>query len=232
MILAVVMLFLLIGLTKPFRKLNAAAAEISMGHYDKRVAIRNHDEVGDFAKSFNLMADHIQRHIAELSRMTENKQRFIDNLAHETRTPITAILGYGELLKYANCSEAEKEIAIDHIISQSRRIQKMVYKLMDLANMGSENIEMRPITLTNQLPDVEAALNSRIQEKHINVRMMVQPITIYGDTELIECLLINLLDNAVNASNEGGTIEIRTYPEADGASIEIIDYGKEWIKRK
>lgn len=226
LILAVVMLFLLIGLTKPFRKLNAAAAEISMGHYDKRVAIRNHDEVGDFAKSFNLMADHIQRHIAELSRMTEYKQRFIDNLAHETRTPITAILGYGELLKYANCSEAEKEIAIDHIISQSRRIQNMVYKLMDLAYMGSENIEMRPITLTNQLPDVEAALNSRIQEKHINVRMMVQPITIYGDTELIECLLINLLDNAVNASNEGGTIEIRTYPEADGASIEIIDYGK------
>jgi signal transduction histidine kinase len=158
--------------------------------------------------------------------MTENKQRFIDNLAHETRTPITAILGYGELLKYANCSEAEKETAINHIISQSKRIQNMVYKLMDLAYMGRENIEMRPVVLTNLLRDVEAALNSRIQEKHINMHMMVQPITISGDTELIESLLINLLDNAVKASNEGGIIEIRTHPEAGGASIEIIDYGK------
>lgn len=226
LILAVVMLFLLIGLTRPFRRLNAVAAEISMGHYDKRVAIRSHDEVGDFAKSFNLMADHIQAHIAELSSMTENKQRFIDNLSHEIRTPLTAILGYGELLKYANCSEAEKETAIDHIISQSRRIQNMVYKLMDLAYMGSENIEMRSVTLTDLLPDVEVALSSRIQEKHINMRMMVQPITICGDTELLESLLINLLDNAIKASNEGGTIEIRTYPEAGGASIEIIDYGK------
>jgi signal transduction histidine kinase len=226
LILAVVMLFLLIGLTKPFRRLNAVAAEISMGHYDKRVTIKSHDEIGDFAKSFNLMADHIQGHIAELSGMTENKQRFIDNLAHETRTPITAILGYGELLKYANCSEAEKETAINHIISQSKRIQNMVYKLMDLAYIGRENIEMRPVVLTNLLRDVEAALNSRIQEKHINMHMMVQPITISGDTELIESLLINLLDNAVKASNEGGIIEIRTHPEAGGASIEIIDYGK------
>jgi signal transduction histidine kinase len=102
LILSVVMLFMLGGLTAPFRKLNAAAAEISAGNYSRRAAIKSRDEVGDFARSFDIMTDRIETHIAELSRMTESRQNFIDNLAHEIRTPITAIVGYAELLKYAD----------------------------------------------------------------------------------------------------------------------------------
>lgn len=225
LILAVIMLFLLIGLTKPFRKLNTVAAEISKGHYDKRVTIKSRDEVGDFAKSFNLMADHIEEHIAELSRMTESKQNFIDNLTHEIRTPITSIIGYGELLKYANCSETEKEIAVNHIISQGKRIQNMAYKLLDLAYIGNESIEMLPIKPEELLPDVEAALNPLLQRKDIHLHMKLQPATINGDAELLKSLLINLLDNAINASKAGSTVEIQVNRETGGASIEIIDYG-------
>jgi signal transduction histidine kinase len=226
LILAVLMLVLLIGLTSPFRRLNAVATEISMGHYDKRVAIKTRDEVGDFAKSFNLMTDHIQEHIAALSRMTENRQSFIDNLAHEIRTPITAIIGYGELLKYANCSEAEKNIANNHIISQSKRILNMSRKLLDLAYMSNDSFEMLPIKLEDMLADVKAALNPLLQEKNINLYMSLMPLTINGDVELIKSLFINLLDNAVNASKIGSTIDIHVSREAEGVAIKISDYGK------
>lgn len=226
LILAVLMLILLIGLTSPFRRLNAVATEISMGHYDKRVTIKTRDEVGDFAKSFNLMTDHIQEHIAELSRMTENRQSFIDNLAHEIRTPITAIIGYGELLKYANCSQAEKNIAINHIISQSKRILNMSRKLLDLAYMSNDSFEMLPIKLEDMLADVKAALNPLLQEKSINLYMSLMPLTIIGDVELIKSLFINLLDNAVNASKIGSTIDIHVSRETEGVAIKISDYGK------
>jgi len=230
--LSVIILVLLISLTRPFRKLNAAATEISQGHYNKRVDLKSHDEIGDFARSFNLMADHTEKHINELSQMTENKQSFIDNLAHEIRTPITAIVGYSELLKYANCSEAEKETAVDHIISQSKRIQNMAYKLMDLAYMGNENIVMLPIELESVLQDVKAALNIRLREKQVNLYGELGQLTITGDEELIKSLFINLIENAVKASPAEGKVEIRGKHEDGGVLIEITDYGKGMDKKE
>jgi signal transduction histidine kinase len=226
LILAVIMLILLIGLTKPFRRLNTVAAEISNGHYDRRVAIKNRDEVGDFAESFNLMADHIEEHIAALSRMTESKQYFIDNFAHEIRTPITAIIGYGELLKYAKCKDEENKIAIDHIISQGKRILNMSHKLLDLAYMGDESIELHPIKLEDMLTNVKTALNPLLQAKDINLCMSLMPLTIDGDEDLIMSLFTNLIDNAANASEKGNTIDIHVYRETEGVSIDISDHGK------
>jgi signal transduction histidine kinase len=225
-VLQAFILILLIFLTKPFRTLNSVAKQISMGHYDKRVNISSHDEIGDFAKSFNAMADHIQDHIEELSQMSESKQRFINNLAHEIRTPITAVLGYAELLKYANCNDEEKIIALDHIISQSNRIQNMVYKLMDLAYMSSNNIVIRPLNIVDLIEESLSALDFRIQEKHIIVEKHLQPLTINGDKELLESLVVNLLDNAIKASYDGGIIKIRIYSGESGAFIEITDNGK------
>lgn len=225
-VLAVIMLFLLIGLTGPFRKLNAVATEISKGHYDKRVAVKSHDEIGDFAKSFNLMADHIEEHIDVLSRMTDSKQTFIDNFAHEIRTPTTAIIGYGELLKYANCNESEKELAVNHIIGQGKRIQNMSLKLMDLAYMSNENIETIPIQLEDILTEVKTSIAYTLQKKDISICITSKPSTINGDPDLIKSLLINLLVNAINASPNGSTIDIRLDNFEKGILIEITDYGK------
>ncbi|MDR1538495.1 MAG: HAMP domain-containing histidine kinase [Clostridiales bacterium] len=227
LILSVAMLLMLVGLTVPFRKLNAAAAEISAGNYSKRAAVKSRDEVGDFARSFDAMTDSIETHIAELSRMTESKQNFIDNLAHEMRTPITAIVGYAELLKYADCSEVERETAVDHIISQSGRIQNLSSKLLDLAYMGSASIPLLPVKLEDLLAGAQAALKHRLREKNIDLRVESQPTAIInGDAELLTSLLVNLIDNAVNASSEGSTVEIYASREAGRVLIEVADHGK------
>lgn len=225
-VLAVIMLVLLIGLTKPLRRLNAVATEISKGHYNKRVDVKSRDEIGDFAKSFNLMADHIEEHIAALSNMTDSKQNFIDNFAHEIRTPTTAIIGYGELLKYANCAEEEKEIAVNHIISQGKRIQNISLKLLDLAYMENENIEIVPLNLEKIIIDVKNSLIPILQSKNIDIIVKSQPLIINGDVELIKSLLINLLENAINASSPESTIEINMREYENGSLVEIVDHGK------
>ncbi|MDR2042845.1 MAG: HAMP domain-containing histidine kinase [Clostridium sp.] len=226
LMLSVVVFVLLIGLTAPFRKLNMAAAEISAGHYGKRVKIKSRDEIGDYAKSFNLMADSVETHIAELSRLTESKQNFIDNLAHEIRTPVTAIVGYGELLKYANCGRADRETAVDHIISQGRRVQNLSHKLLDLAYLGNERILLSPVSLETVLQDVEAALKHRLHEKDIVLRTQIQSAAINGDAEWLASLFINLLDNAVNASAPGNAIELYVTRRPESVFVEIIDHGK------
>ena len=226
LILAGIMLFMLIGLTKPFRKLNATAEEISKGNYDKRVVIESRDEIGEFAGSFNLMADHIGKHIVELSRMTESKQSFIDNLAHEIRTPITAIIGYGELLQYANCNEDERQAAIRHIINQGKRIQNMSFKLLNLSYLGGSDIKLYPVKLEDIIVNALAVERNNLASKNINVNVKFEPATICGDDELLESLFINLLDNAIAASEDETDIEICVSVVSDETSVEISDHGK------
>jgi signal transduction histidine kinase len=226
LILAGIMLLLLIGLTRPFRMLGTAAAEISEGRYAKRVAIKSRDEIGEFAKSFNRMAERVGEHIAELSRMAESRQNFIDSLAHEIRTPITSIVGYGELLQCANCTGAERETAIRHIIGQGRRIQNMSHKLLDLSYMRNADIQMSPVRLGDVFANAITAANSNLTKKNMTVGVDAEPVAIRGDAELLESLFVNLIDNAIDASDNGSGIEIRARNVSQGISVEISDRGK------
>ncbi len=224
-LLSVLMLFLLLKLTHPIRKLNQMTEEIADGNYQKRAFIKSKDEIGEFAQNFNAMADSVQAHIQKLSDLTEERQRFIDNLAHEMRTPITAIMGYGEFLKYANFTPEEGTKAIDYIIHQSERMKNMARKLMDLARLNNMEIVPQIIDLRETLAYVESTLEQYIREKHVQVEKDLQVIFMEGDKDLIESLILNIMENALRALPDGGKFEIKTYQESEGFILSIADNG-------
>jgi len=226
LILSVILLFLLVRLTHPFRKLGAAAESIARGDYGNRAPERGNDEIGQFARSFNMMADKVREHIDALSYMNESRERFINNLAHETRTPITAVLGYAELLKIGNINDEEREKSIDYIISQSRRIQGMAGKLTDLARMSNGNIEKRPIDIPEIISNAQATCKALLDEKQITLNKVLQTVNITGDAGLLESLLQNLIENAAKYSENRSEIDIQAYSENDGAVLTVTDYGK------
>lgn len=225
-ILSAVILFLLLKLTAPIRKLNQTAKEIASGNYQKRTDVSSKDEIGELAGNFNVMADSVQAHIQRLSDITQERQRFIDNLAHEMRTPITAILGYGEFLKYANYTPEEGVKAMDYIIHQSVRIKNMTNKLMNLASLNNTKIELQTIELSQILTYAEDTLRQVIQEKHIQVKKELQVILMKGDKDLIEALILNIVENALRALKEEGAIEIKSYPSEEGFILSFADNGK------
>jgi signal transduction histidine kinase len=220
------LLFLLVRLTRPFRELSAAALSIAQGEYGNRAPARGNDEVGQFARSFNLMAHKVQEHIDMLSQMGESRERFINDLAHEMRTPITAISGYAELLKIGNITEAEREKSIDYIIGQSRRMKNMACKLSDLSRMSQGNIEKKPLDVASLVSSAAATCQAQLDMKRIALRKDIGGASIAGDAELIESLLQNLIDNAAKYSEDGGRIDIRAYSEGGEALIVIADRGK------
>jgi signal transduction histidine kinase len=226
LILSIVLLFLLVRLTRPFRRLGAAAVSIAQGDYSDRVDVRGNDEVGQFARSFNLMAAKVQEHIDTLTQTSESKERFINNLAHEMRTPITAISGYAEMLKIGNINAREREKSIDYIINQSRRMQSMVYKLTDLALMSCGHIEKKPIDIASVIANAQATCKAQIEGKQITLNEDIAEISIAGDAELLESLLQNLIENAVKYSEDGGWIDILTYSENGESVIAVSDCGR------
>lgn len=92
-------------LTNPIRKLNKASKEIANGNFSKRVEIRNKDEVGELASSFNIMAEQIENKIDNLNLVIKQKEDFVDAFTHEIKTPLTTIIGYSDMLRLKKCDE-------------------------------------------------------------------------------------------------------------------------------
>lgn len=225
-VLSVLTLLLVLTITRPIRMLNQASEEIAAGYYQKRVGVKSNDEIGEFARNFNSMADSVETHIRQLSDLTEERQRFIDYLAHEMRTPITAILGYSEFLRYANHTEEEGAQAIAYIIHQSERMKNLSQKLMDLARLTNMKIVLQTINLNETLAFVEKTLAQSIEMKRIQVKKDLQVGRMEGDKDLIESLLLNIVENALRASPDGGEIAVKTRLGADGFTLTVLDYGQ------
>ena len=94
-----------IYITNPIRKLNEASKEIAKGNFSERVKIKTKDEIEELADSFNIMAEQIENKIETLNLSIKRKNDFINAFTHEIKTPLTAIIGYSDMLRLKKCDE-------------------------------------------------------------------------------------------------------------------------------
>lgn len=222
---AALLLALLLRLTAPIRSLNEAAARIAGGDYQGRVTIHGHDEISALGKTFNQMTDAVKKHVATLESMTEERQRFVDSMAHELRTPITAIMGYGEVLRFAITTDEEKDMALTYIIDQSKRIKSLSEKLMRMASLQHEEITRTPVSLRRIAGSAKQSLQKAFDTAGVSLLICMEDITVQGDTVLLETLLLNLLENALRASSSGQSVLVQTIRKDGVACLLIKDEG-------
>lgn len=217
------------SLTKPLEKFNEASQEFTEGNYSKRVCLKNkRDEIGILAENFNIMAQAIGDTIQELQKNNEAKQRFIDSLTHEMKTPLTSIIGYSDLLVKSNLKDEEVRIkALNYINSEAKRLENLCFALLKLILIKQEDLNIEEICLNGCIADVCCTMSFKTEEKNIKVGVEGPDALVKGDRQLIMIMLVNILDNAVKASKEGDRIEISTSKLADSGNpvIFIRDYG-------
>lgn len=223
-VLAAVLFLILRKLTRPIKTMQEAANKIAGGVYDGRINIPGKDEFHDLAENFNRMASSIQEKINELDKNSQDKQRLIDNLAHELRTPLTAIRGYAEYLQNASTSEQNRMIAAGYIVSEIDRMKNLAFKLLDLALVRNSGLDIGEISLPELLNQVKAAADSKLNEKSINLEIRCSLDRLTGDAVLLQSLLINLVDNAVKASEAGTAVELSAYLDTVPI-LEVRDWG-------
>lgn len=226
LVLALLLLLLLERLFRPLVQITSTSARISSGEYGTRLPVYGRDEVAQMASSFNGMAATIQDQIGALATEAENKQRFIDDFAHELRTPLTAVYGYAEYMQKAAISEEDRQFALESIMAESRRILSMANQLMELANLRSCGLVMEKLGLQPLLEGVLRTLHGRIAEKKLHVTLQCSPVSVNGNEVLLHSLFVNLLENAIKASEDSGPIKI-VAADTDGApTVQIRDQGK------
>lgn len=213
-------------LVSPIQNLGLAAKDIASGNYSKRATIVSKDEVGFLSEQFNIMADEIEKKINELNDESDRKQEFINNLTHELRTPLTSIIGYSELLMKIQYEPELYKKSLGYIHSEGNRMLKMTNTLKQIILMKNaggfeEQQDILPILI-----EVSEIMKVKAQSKEIKFDVYGESSIVKIDRDLIKEVIINLVDNAINASFKEGKIIISCKKEGTNVDVLIKDYGK------
>ncbi len=198
------------------------------------------NEAGPLIVSVNInalkQADDIQGAVAvfhdvtELRRLERMRHDFVANVSHELKTPLTSIKGFAETLLQADEGDIallKKNIEIIH--RKSVDLEMLISDLLDLAAIESGEIRMKkePIPLKAFFQTAVDELQKLINEKNLRVSIVLEhvPTTISADKRWIHQALLNLLTNACNYTNPGGSITISASPEGRFTRIQIADTG-------
>jgi len=153
----------------------------------------------------------------------QDKQMFIDNLAHEMKTPLTSILGYSEYLQNAMNNEEERIKAAGHLRNSAKRLQSLSSALLDLA-YTREKIILKDIDTEHLFQALDDLMKHSLTERKLKLDITIHTPIICGDESLLLSLLSNLIENAARASIEGGIIKVSAYKK-ENLILEVSDVG-------
>ncbi|MFA6474649.1 MAG: HAMP domain-containing sensor histidine kinase [Patescibacteria group bacterium] len=233
-----VWLFVSNNITKPIRKLTAAVQSFGKGEFH-RVTITHNDELGLFAKTFNTMAENIQKSQAALEEELEKtkqldrqKSEFLSIAAHQLRTPMSGIRWVSQMLydgDMGDLSEQQKH----HMGNALENINRMILLINDLLDVTK--IEEQRFTykfvhtdLVKICQDQITALAQLAKNQTVTVNLIHEPagaLLTEVDVEKISMAINNLIDNAIKYSKTGGSVEVSLSKHGNTIHGSIRDHG-------
>jgi PAS domain S-box-containing protein len=164
--------------------------------------------------------------IAELERLNQSKTRFLSTISHEFRTPLTAIIGYSELLasNIANPAIADDAAIIHREASRLNRLVDDIL-LVDRADAGQMRLKMTPVDVNALIRDVVATFRPLTDSHRFPLELDPFLHMIDGDRDRLAQAITNLVSNAVKYSPAGGAVTIATHEDGDDVVISVRDEG-------
>lgn len=209
-------------LTRPLSQLADAAAKLADGDYAAPLPAAKNDEMNALIRAFSRMSAAIDERETALRTQAEERQALIDALAHEMRTPLTAILGGARLLQQSRLSGSQQSELLDTMAREASRLSTMDERLLLLTRLDHEAPEFAPFDSQAMAREALSVFDG--------VRLEGDDAVFVGERELTILLLRNLV---VNAQRAGGKEAVRVTLHPDG--FDVTDYGcgmtKEQITR-
>lgn len=226
-LLVVVVLTILISnlLLKPLNRLGISTQRISQGHYGERAPVQTRDEIGHLAGQFNTMASAVEEHVAELKREDERKQRFIDDFSHEMRTPLTAIIGYADMLKKIKYDEKVFFKGLNYIHTEGLRLQRLYSMLMNLTLIRETNLDLEELYGEKIIREALQMMEPLANRSNIKLTTVCEDCKFTVNQDMMKDLLGNLIENAIHASSPNSCISIGCKALTDCNYIYVQDEG-------
>ena len=227
LLISVMFAFLLVfflsrHIVRPIADISQAAGELSRGNLDFRVRRTTDDEIGELADSFNKMAE-------ELKLQDGLRNSFVANVSHELRTPLASMQGFIQGMLDRAIDEDDRDKYLEIVLSETKRMNSLITDLLILSKVesGKFPIELSAFDINELLRRCIIMFEKRIEEKHLDVdiRLGDERLIVWADEARISQVIMNLIDNAVKFSHDGGALKIRTRVDISKVYVSITDTG-------
>lgn len=234
-VLAVFLFWVLRRTMKPIDELTQVVDHMAEGDLESRASEHGKDEISTLGRHFNKMAEKIQENVQLIQREADAKQEFVDNFAHELKSPLTSIYGFAEYIQKANVSEDEKIQCMSYIMEESKLLLQLSYSLLDMAKIRNEEIDIEEISLDDIEEQIKKRMETLCQQRKVTLTCNRSVQNMYAKEDLLYSLLCNLIQNAIYACENDGAVSWGVDDEDDKIRIYVEDNGcgmtKEQVKR-
>jgi signal transduction histidine kinase len=204
-------------------RLKQAASRIAAGTFDEPIGDRTPDELGQLARSFDLMQ-------ARLDQVDRARKDFIANASHELRTPLFSLGGFLELLAEEDLDPETRAEFVQSTREQVSRLTKLAGDLLDLSRLdsGAVGVVREPVDLTvtaRTLVREFRGLGARHGSRIVLARSQAPPARGIGDEQRVQQIGRALLDNAVRHTPRGTNVRVAVESEDGVVRLEVSDDG-------
>jgi signal transduction histidine kinase len=213
------------GLTRPLTRLSTATRAISDGDLSTRVNLQTGDEIGAVGADFDTMAKKMEETVSQLRQSMERQERFIGSFTHELKTPMTAMIGYADLLRQQTLTPEEQQDAANYIFSEARRLERLSIKLLEIQVREHTQPELAAASPAALLRDLAEHLGPGLAADGIVLSTDCDEGLCLLEVDLVRSLLINLMDNAHKAMPHGGKMHLQGQLTEQGCILTVEDTG-------
>lgn len=208
-VMSIIVALILRHSLRSLKELNATAADIAKGNYDKRVNVRGKNEIATLGTTFNQMAEAVETRTKSLEESERQKTLFMGNLTHELKTPLAAISGYAQTLLTVRLDEEDEAEALGYIDEECKRLERLSKKMLRLLELDTEQkLELYEIPVRQLFERTERLCRKLLETKGVTLQYEEHGECFLVEEDLMTEVLVNLVDNANKASKQGDTIRL------------------------
>lgn len=168
----------------------------------------------------------LERENRNLEQLAERREEFVASFAHELKTPLTAIIGYADMIRSKEMTPKNRFTAAGYIFSEGKRLEALSLKLMDIIVADKQETERRRFDAPYFIREVATVAMPSLANEGMTLELRWEQGEVYIEPDLFKTLMINLIDNARKASRRGQTIEFYGRAEAGGYAFYVRDHGR------
>lgn len=211
---------------KPIEEVNRAVNRIAAGDFEVRVSRSRHSGKGAaYVHELDELTANVNRMGAELAGMNYMRKDFVSNVSHEIKTPVSAMMGFAEMmLEYGGLSEEQRE-HLGQIYDEASRVSRLCENMLRMSRLENQALVTRQeqVAVDEQIRRCVILLSEKREGQEFDLDL--PSISINSDPDLLQQIWINLIDNAMKYSEPGTVIHISGRSSARGITVSVRDEG-------
>lgn len=190
------------------------------------IEVEGDGELAEIGQNFNRLIQSLREKVAELEEERTKTKHFLEDVAHELKTPITGLSGSVEALLDSDTKKDDQKRLLKNVEKETDRLAELTGRLLELQKLEYTSLQKEDFDLVSVAETVTDTFSGKAHKKAVSLAIEgTDSLTAFGDIKKIQRVVENLVDNAIRCSPEEGVVTLRLAQTEDGAQLSVEDEG-------